>query len=335
MTKNGNGLNHPQMMGQPIVADIFEQMAEQMAEMNRKISGLELAIRGHAARHDQTPVVEDHASVVVVEDQAAVVEDQAAVVVRPDSPFYGFPRAAEAFRVYTNKKRRSLIGASIRKRGGRDIWELILAAIDAGLLTPTDAGGGGHLQEKLSIKVALFPWLPVSPLSKRYDLRNPRDREAVRDLVLPVAIANKDEVMANPDILEQLVYNERQQRAQEKQTEQALANLGPGESPIIIYGKIMWPRPNNKVGEYSFDQACAAARSFRDLDKYMKGSAQSKAIQIRNSTKWLRRHCASVISCPTERSNIERVYALIHGMATFLEESPDGECRWPPTIHME
>jgi hypothetical protein len=293
----------------------------EIAQLKSEIARLNAAVFGDASK-------------VEIEDQKLEIDTKIEIesTLPKKSVFKGLRRALEVHNTYGGVAQRQEIANAVNRKGGHDLWDLILAALDAELLHPNDLNSAGR---RLTLRV-LFPWMPPrSSYSQRFDLASSRDRAVIRADILPVAIANKDAVMSNPDLLETLVYQERQRRSQEAQQERALSTLRDGESQVIIYGQMVWPRPDSKAGDYSFEQICAAARTFRDLDTWMKGSAHSKAIQIRNSTKWMRRHCASVISRQDEKSNVEKVYSLIHWMAHLLEQSPDKECRWPPTIHME
>ena len=48
------------------------------------------------------------------------------------SPFHGWPRADKVVAVYLAAEARRDLGKIIKVRGGKEIWSLILAAIDAG-----------------------------------------------------------------------------------------------------------------------------------------------------------------------------------------------------------
>jgi hypothetical protein len=249
----------------------------------------------------------------------------------------GLPQADEISKVNLGKDQNSRLATILKKmkRDDRnDTWGLFVLAYESGLLTPNDMAI--NINQPLNLRV-IFPWFPKQHrYAKKFDIRYRTSRELVRNDVIPVAIANKDAVMANPDLLEQLVYNERQRRVRAEQETKAIESLQPGESHIIVYGQTVWPRVNARSGSYSYEEICCAARIIRDADDNFKGEPKSRAINFRNSTKWLRRYCASVITKDADaKASIERVHSLVHWLASFLEESPKGECRWPATIHME
>ena len=248
----------------------------------------------------------------------------------------GLPRAGQVHHVYANKKMRITISKAVARKDGKDLWEMILSAIDAGLLTQSDANPNCK-DNKLSIKGVLFPWLPRGhAYLRRYNLFNARDREIVRNEILPVAIQHKNEVIENPDSLEGLVNQERKRRQQSALAEKSLALLRPGEFRVVMYGEQLWPRLNEKIGAYDYEQLDIAVATFRDLVNRFQGDSNSIAIHIRDSIKWLRFYITKILGHTNDNClKIRRVFQLITHLSLLLGNNPEGECRLPPTPVIE
>jgi hypothetical protein len=295
----------------------------ELAELKLRMSQLEAAIGA------QSGEVEQSFSEVEQLPEAEKKERRG----RPHL-FHKITRGDDLYRIYQNKDQRTrILNAITNKKAGRDdLLALILQSIDGGLLVENDI----CVRSTLTLRT-IFPWLPSHcGFATRYNLEQQRCRDEIRADILPIVIAHKAAVMADPNILSTLVYNEKQRRARAEQEVRAIESLKKGESHIVVFGQTVWPRVNARSGSYSYEEICCAARMIRDADDNLKGEPKSRAIHIRNSTKWLRRHCASIITKdPDAKASIERVYSLVHWLASFLEESPKGECRWPATIHME
>jgi hypothetical protein len=245
-------------------------------------------------------------------------------------------RAGEVHHAYANKKMRITISKAVARKDGKDLWEMILSAIDAGLLTQSDANPNCK-DNKLSIKAVLFPWLPRGhAYLRQYNLFNARDREIVRNEILPVAIQHKNEVMENPDRLEGLVNHERKRRQQAALAEKSLALLKPGEFRVVMYGEQLWPRLNEKIGAYDYEQLGIAVATFRDLVNRFQGDSNSIAIHIRDSIKWLRFYITKTLGHTNDHClKIRRVFQLITHLSILLGSNPEGECRLPPTPVIE
>jgi hypothetical protein len=305
----GNGAHEP---------DFLEQ---ELAEAKRRIAALEAAILGPSAEH-HNPVVGYH-------DHGNYYDP----VVKRNSPFYGRQRAAEVYAIYTNAKTRHHVGTVLKQRGGADLWPLILDAIDGGVLAQTDLYT--HHRSPASLRL-LFPWMPPNNrYALEFDLANPRHRQMIRDDVLPIAIANKKAIMANPDLLERLVYDERQRRKNAVLNEKALASLKPDEAHVIMFGTRLWPQLDTKGGAYAYDQVVTAVCWFRHLNDCMTGDPHSRAIQIRQSTRWIADFVNRHVKDADLRWKLKQVFQLVHSASVALENSPSAECRVPPYPHID
>ena len=253
------------------------------------------------------------------------------------SKFHGLERAEEVAAIYTNQQGRAYIGKLVSGRGGKEIWALILSAIDQGFLVRNSCNFPNP-----SLRV-LFP-LASAPYCRQFDLALPRDRAKIRDSVLPAAIANRGAVLANPDDLENIINAHQQRLAaaeqeakKQRRIADALAAMPPNEREIIIFGERVWP--NTDPSAYDYDQVRAAVWYFRDLNGWLEQSPiakspQSRAIYIRNSMSWFLQYIGR--SDPAHSPHkIKRVFHLVHRFAGLLETSPDAECVLPPSPHIE
>jgi hypothetical protein len=246
------------------------------------------------------------------------------------------PRGEEAYAILANGKARATIGRICSKKGaGQEIWNLILAAIDHGFLTQTDAD-----ITTLSVR-ALFPNSPRGWWLK-YNLTNQKHREHVRDVIMPAAIANKEAILKSPCEIDRIIAEHFkataatvQKEAAEKKVVAAIKALPAREREVIFYGERMWPVANPT---YDFDQLCAAIWSFQDLNRWLlqtpDNSVGSRGRIIRFTTKWMQEYINRMV--PSEAgSRIKKIYLLIDKLSRALENNPNGECRVPPPPHIE
>jgi hypothetical protein len=151
-------------------------------------------------------------------------------------------------------------------------------------------------------------------------------------------IACRDKLIANPDkMLDILNAHAAEQKAAERAQEAeskrqaAVAALATGQGEIVMYGATLWPRLDNRQGEYDYDQVRAAVWTFRDLDNWNRQIANdngvgSRGIRIRLSTKWYSEYLIR-----NGRDNpIRRIFTLVHHITRLMEAAPDAPCKWPP-----
>jgi hypothetical protein len=131
----------------------------------------------------------------------------APLVLSKQSPFYGVERGEEIAATYRSHDTRAVVGKAIHDRGGKDVLSLIYAAIDLGILKPT-----GAATKKPTLRL-LIPDAPPTYCAK-YDLRNRKQRNHVRNVLWPIILANKDAVIANPRDLEAIINAGMQKQQQ-------------------------------------------------------------------------------------------------------------------------
>jgi hypothetical protein len=221
---------------------------------------------------------EKPASVAETEAKAPVETVPSAASIKPvskRSPFHGWERADEVAATYLAIKARCDLGKIINARGGKEIWSLILAAIDAGFLTATDI-----CFSKATLRI-LFPSANRAYCG-RFNLAVPRDRANVRDIILPAAIANREAVLVEPEQLEAIV-NAHQQRLigadqaarKQQRVADALAAMPDNEQEIIMFGERIWPNLDSS-SSYDYDQVRAAVWYFHDLNGWLEQSPIAK-----------------------------------------------------------
>jgi hypothetical protein len=253
------------------------------------------------------------------------------------SPFYGRERADEVQAVYRN---RSLMLPTIRKavksRGGKDLWAMILTAIDAGFLTETDYVA--DQRRRLSLRI-LFPHEAAASYCRSIRLGTYHDIKYVRDVILPAMIAHRDTILADPSqigpIMHRVEIDARNQTIDNvvkvRLAERRVAKP-THEYDIVIYGRVFWPNPRPDVTTYSYDQCRAACWYFHEHDQLYKllyrDSAKSRAMQIRFSPRWFSQYADRELTI--ERDKIKMVLRLINAMTIALEENPTGESKRPP-----
>lgn len=255
------------------------------------------------------------------------------------SPFHGWPRADEVAAVYLSIEARRELGKIIKVRGGKEIWPLILTAIDAGFLTATETGF-----TKATLRI-LFP-CGDRAYCGRFDLANVKERQHVRDHIMPAALAKRDAILASPDQLESIValhWQRHQEATREAVANQKVADalraMPTDQRAVMMYGVRLWPRVEHQFGTYDYDQICAAIWYFRDFDGWVQGGISgktpgSRAIIARLSTRWPQEYIDRAYT-PETRGKIKKVYQLVHLLARLLEENPEGECVVPPTPKTE
>jgi hypothetical protein len=250
----------------------------------------------------------------------------------------GWPRAEEIISLYQHSKTRGTISRLADLHNGKQVWKLMAQALDAGLLRSNNI-----VIEAITARL-LFPH-DISGRSARflhtYDLTKPAGRKAFEADLLPRMIANKDALLAAPDDIEDILNRaRRQQQSEQKEAivaervNKALAALPSDESEVIMFGKRMWPIVEGEtIGAYDFRTLQVAVWKFTDLNRWMhRDSPLTRAINIRNSTKWDRHFIGELLKDSADlRFKIDRIYQLVHAITQLMTENPDGECKEPLT----
>ncbi len=248
------------------------------------------------------------------------------------SSLYGLPRGAEIAAVFQNKDTHNRIAKVVK--GQPEIWDLMLAALEGGVLVPNHRIVGQH---QASLRM-LFADAPLR-LAQQIDLRKGPERAFVRDLLLPAMIADRKALLRNPDRLgpvmhqcgRQHVARQRKERHKEA-TQQALASMPSGQAEVIMmFGERLWPRTHDRYGSYDFEQLTTAVWTFREFETALcvghRDQPQSRGILIRHSTKFLNEYCSRM----GEAANgMRMVLRLVHLLTTLMERHPDAECRPMP-----
>jgi hypothetical protein len=109
------------------------------------------------------------------------------------------PRAQELYEIFQNKEARSTLGRVWRGKHGREIWDLIVTALDAGLLVRNN---------RAFTTPSLWLLFPSTSAVKVYgdfqDLQEPgANLSYIKNVLLPIMISHRDDLMANPDRAEE------------------------------------------------------------------------------------------------------------------------------------
>jgi hypothetical protein len=257
--------------------------------------------------------------------------DRRAEGVSRRSSLHGLPRAAEIAAIFQNKDTHCRIAKVVK--GQPEIWELMLAALDGGIMVRNKRIVGQH---RASLRM-LFPNAPLK-LAQQIDLRKGPERAFVRDLLLPAMIADRKALLKNPNRLVPIMHQcgrhhivTRRQERHKEAAQQALASMPSGQSEVIMFGERLWPRTHDRHGSYDFEQLTAAVWTFREFETALcvghRDQPQSRGILIRHSTKFLNEYCSRM----GEAANgLRMVLRLVHLLTTLMVRNPDAVCRPMP-----
>jgi hypothetical protein len=110
------------------------------------------------------------------------------------------PRATEIYAIFLNKEARATLGRVWRGKHGQKIWELLVKALDEGLLARNN---------RAFSTPSLWLLFPSTPAVKVFedldDLRDQNQLSRVRDVVLPFMIDCRDKLMADPERAEEIL----------------------------------------------------------------------------------------------------------------------------------
>jgi hypothetical protein len=253
------------------------------------------------------------------------------------SPFYGLERATQVFAVYQVPNTRVYIGKVVRRNNGKDLWAMILTAIDVGFLTETDYVAS----TQVSLRI-LFPDERAKNYCRDIDLSTPQAIKRVRDFILPAMIENKDAILANPSQIGSII-NRAQYEAQVKVNEAAAtvrlaerrAAMPTNQYEVVMYGEVFWPNPKPEITSYSYDQCRAACWYFYETDQLYKvttgggDSAKGRAMMMRFSTRWFTEYADREME-GEQRDKIKKVFQLVHAMSFAMEQNPTAVSKRPP-----
>jgi hypothetical protein len=223
----------------------------------------------------------------------------------------------------------------LSQQANREVRPLIVMAVEAGFRS-----GEGLARTTNTTLRLLFPGGHAGYLD-RFDLSRKADRQHVRERIMPAALANREAVVANPKVLEQVVFDHWRGRSAQRlevvrtgRLAEAVAVLPDHEARIIIHGCDIWPRVDDQF-TYDFDQARVAAWFFRDQCAWLEMSsiaatAAARAIYVRNSVKWLAEYLRRV-----REPNAAQVIRLVVRFAGLMERDPDARSVFPPSPKIE
>jgi hypothetical protein len=253
----------------------------------------------------------------------------------PTNPIRQFERYQEVVPLFTAHGL-SAINKAVAIRNGKEIWNLILASLDNGFLKYSNLDFRSGLTAR-----ALFTGSPASGELSRLVLTNKTDRDTVKNIIFPAAIANRDAIIAEPQRISSIIGAYRQaqfvaeQKAKkEKAYVELVAKLPPNQLEVIAYGVPLWPIDPS---DYDYDQLRAACWTFNGLLCFLTAtpkpeSPASIAITIRNSIKWLGEYA---LFRSQGQKEFKRIFTLIHHISYLYETNPDANCKWPYTPNVE
>jgi hypothetical protein len=266
---------------------------------------------------------------------AATFAPKPSSVGRP-AAYLKMPRGAEIAALFKNDGGRKRLSAIANSRMARQQWQLLLKAADTGLLTTNDSA-----PKSATIRM-LFPQAPVG-WSKQFSLDDPKARGIIEKMLLPAMIACKDQLLADPERTPQIIaaYENAQRANRQAEKRQqvvtaAVAALGPNQQELKVFGTTVWPRLDNRQGNYDYDQVRAAIWAFRDYLNWnvlmtRDNDPASHGIRIRNSTRYFREY----LTRADQNSPMRPVFNLIIWFSYLWANSPTGECKWPAYPHIE
>jgi hypothetical protein len=247
-------------------------------------------------------------------------------------PFVGRPRAAEVAALYENGRTRTTISQLLRKkRGSRDVWNLILESMDAGFLRQNS------IAVTLPTAKLLFPQAPTS-FTRLYSLAEEKDRKVLREQILPAAIRCRGQILVTPEQIAEILQRDAaaiRERArleeQERKLNSARKTLAAHEPEVILFGKHFWPIVDidNPDQRYDYAQLTAAAWFFDDALRLARASndnsPKSCGLKIRFLIKRLGQFNDTLPLDQPARGRWRRIFELVNEMTRMLERSPEKE----------
>jgi hypothetical protein len=252
----------------------------------------------------------------------------------PKPKMVNMPRNQEVWGMFTDRNIWAALRDNIKGSAGKEIWELILLAIDQGFIRPS------NVTSKLLNAKLLFTGVSIGTELSHWNLATPKHRKHVQEIIMPAAIANKQAILAEPHKVMEIVDKylqqqdeERQQEKKAKEVQVAVAQMLPGQQQIVTYGETMWPASVNG-SSYDYDQIRAACWHFRSIQNLLvnspqNSSVQSEALLIRDSLKWISEYATHL----GKQEKMSRIFKLVRAISFSLEKNAKGECKWPHHPH--
>ena len=255
-----------------------------------------------------------------------------------NNPLRKYPRAEEVWATYSHQRTRAALGKAMEKRGSGDLWELILAAIDSGFVRDTNISSHNGFVLRM-----LFPEAPPRGEFSKLDLSDGKTRTKVKEIIMPAAIACREQILAQPHRVEEICTDYRKKQKDEAQAKieqekraRAVSQLPQNQEEVIMYGKTLWPR--GEYDEYEYDQLRAAVWYFiciRDaLSATRDNSPKAVALTIRLTIKHLWEYCR--FRAPEldrkaggDAAGMRSVIELIKSITILWDQNPAALCQWP------
>lgn len=237
--------------------------------------------------------------------------------INPRSPFYTREGGQKFIDTFGNDIRNGVL--HILKRGeAEDLWDLILECIDLGFAHRNDLG---------SKKIRASFLFSGSKELNSVLLDTKEARDFIRHSILPVARANRAEILAHPEQFDEIIRRHRREKVLANQ-KNLLANksitLPEGEVIVKAYSTLLWPTID---GAYTYDQLCTACWYFRNLSGMLhSGTVADTALNVRLSIKWFSEYALFRDKNPA----LAKICQIIRHLSLLWESDPKGECAWPP-----
>jgi len=251
------------------------------------------------------------------------------------SPLWKYERAKEVWALYEKPETRTILTKAVsHKRAFGEIWKLILAAADNGFLKTNRTTSSKR--DGLALRL-IFPEAPPRGEYAGMDLLQGKVRDHVKEVIMPAAIACREEILAEPhrveDICAQYLQTQKVQareRAERKKIEEAIKRLPQDQQEIVAYGETMWPCSPYQ-SPYDYDQIRAAAWTFKCVEGMLRignqqSSAESIGIMIRHLVKFLLEYA---MHREPSLKKMVIVIQLVKNISIAYQKDPSASCKWP------
>lgn len=245
---------------------------------------------------------------------------------RTNHPFFGLSRAEEVAAIYCQSKTRLMVGNAIKKQ--RTIWPLILQLMDAGILRPSNA-----IREHPDLSI-LFPDTSLA-FRRKYNLTKAGDLRAVKERIIPAALANRELVAAEPANIEDIIgvyWAQLQEKVNAERhaskIEAAMTAMKAAETEVILFGRRYWPIIEQQPHlTYDFATLRHAVWTFRELHTMSRlasdNSPASCGLRIRHAIKFLNGYADKTILW------------LLYDLSRALQTQPNGVEKLPDMPNLD
>jgi hypothetical protein len=205
---------------------------------------------------------------------------------------------------------------------GGPIWGLIVHSINNGTFGPPTMSDISKPNLRL-----ILPWAPL-PYARTFDLRREEDQHMIRTVILPLVVAERETLFADPERLQPRVARVQQEQhdaqmkvRRERVLAKAIAALPSTEHPLMAYGEQLWPVIDRSV-RYTYRDLLEACWFYRAMlgDFRFCGSPREIMMTVNKLLKWL----------PLRDTPFADA---VRKIGAVYDKTPDGPCDWesPPT----